>query len=567
MNGLEIFYACLSLIAGVGVFLIGMKMMGDNLENLAGSKIKKMFAKLDKNVFIGVGIGLATTAIIQSSSAVSAMAIGFVNSGFMSLIQATSIIFGANIGTTVTAQIIALGSSGIGQVNISIILASMAGLGAILSFSKKDNVKLAGLIVTGLGILFVGLNLMSSSMSNFAKSEIVRSFIGGIKHPMLLFLSGILITAIIQSSSAFSGIIISMCTAGLLDFSQAMYLIVGSNIGTCVSAVIASIGTTQNAKRVAFIHILFNVLGATMFMLTDLGLKYGDIFGKMQMNIQTKVALLHTLFNVVTVIILLPFIKLIVKFSTKVIKDKKDEQAKDGKHFYYVNHQLLKTPLMAIAQLKLEILHMLELAMKNFVSAIDALMQGNISKKSEILKNEGIIDFLNKNTTKFMVEISNTSITLKDRIYLGTAHHTVADAERIGDYAINILEYAEVCVAEDITFSGAGIEEIIKLKEEILALYELAVLAYKDEQLAILPHVYTHEQNIDDLKDLMGANHISRLASGNCTPEAGAYYLNLANDCERVGDHLTNIAESIKSYAKSSPIKKQISTKATRKRA
>lgn len=565
MNGLDIFYSCLTLIAGVGVFLLGIKMMGDNLESLAGTRIKKMFEKLDKNIFVGVGIGAATTALIQSSGAVSAMAIGFVNSGFMSLIQATSIIFGANIGTTVTAQIIALGYGGLGKISFTIIFASMAGFGALLSFSKKDKVRLAGLIITGLGILFVGLNLMSSSMDSFTKNESVHAFISSIKHPLLLLFAGILATAILQSSSAFSGIIIAMCTTGLLNFSQAMYLIVGSNIGSCISALIASIGTSANGKRVAFIHVLFNVLGVTLFMLTNLFAKYDVLFGKMQGSVELKVALIHTLFNVVTVIVLMPFIKLIVKLALKVVPDKKEDMSKDGKHFYFVNTQLLKTPLMAIEQLKREILHMLELAMKNFVMAIDSIMSGDISNKNEILKIEDVINYLNKNLTKFMVEVSNTSISLKNRIYLGTAHHTVSDIERIGDYAINIFEYSEACVQENISFSESGIDEIIKLKEEILALYELVVLAYKDEQLVILPHIYAHEQNIDDIKDLMGANHISRLSSGSCTPEAGAYYLNLANDCERVGDHLTNIGNAIKSYAKSSPIRKQISTNISNK--
>lgn len=559
MTNLDIFYAFLSLIAGVGVFIIGIKMMGDNLESLSGPKIKKMFAKLDKNIFVGVGIGLATTALIQSSGAVSAMAIGFVNSGFMSLLQATSIIFGANIGTTVTAQIIALGYGGIGKINFTIILASLAGLGSMLSFSKKEKVRTSGLLITGLGILFVGLHLMGMSMNGFTKSAAIHNFIQKVNHPMLILLVGIFATALLQSSSAFTGIVIAMSSSGLLSFNQAMFLIVGSNIGSCVSAVIASIGTTVNAKRVAFIHILFNIIGVAIFMLTNLFAHYDQLFGKINGNIELKIAFLHTAFNIGTVLILLPFIKLIVKFSEKVLPEK-HKQDKGDKHFYFVNDQLLKTPLMAVNQLKLEILHMLELAMKNFIIAMEAIINIDTSKQKELNDNEDVINYLNKNLVIFMVAVSNTSISLKDRIYLGTAHHSVSDTERIGDYAVNIMEYAIQCEKEGISFSNSGIEEIIKLKEEILSLYELVVLAYKEEQLALIPSIYEHEQNIDDIKDLMGANHIVRLSTGSCTPDAGAYYLSLANDCERVGDHLTNIANAIKSYAKSSPIKKQIST-------
>lgn len=283
MNWLDIFYAFLSLLGGIGVFLYGMKLMGDSLEMVAGNEIKRMFAKISNKKLIGVGIGTVTTAVVQSSAAVTVMAIGFVNSGLMTLTQATSIVFGANIGTTSTALIVALGADGFANVNLTVIFAAFAGVGALMiMLTKKDKVKKIGGIITGLGMIFVGLSVMTSSMDVFSKSDKISAFLTKVSNPALLLLFGILFTALIQSSSAVSGIVVTMSVAGLLTFDQGLYIILGSNIGTCITSLIASVGTSTNARRTAIIHLMFNVIGVTIFGLVSIS----GVFTKMFMPIK-----------------------------------------------------------------------------------------------------------------------------------------------------------------------------------------------------------------------------------------------------------------------------------------
>ena len=278
MTGLDIFYAVLAALSGLGVFIFGMKILGDNLEAVAGNRIKQMFSVIDKSRFVGVGIGAATTAVIQSSSAVTVMLIGFVNAGLMTLPQATSVIFGANVGTTITAQIVALGFGGIKDVQLTVIFAACAGIGAfMLLFAKKDLFKKIGSIVCGLGMIFVGLQVMGDSMESFKEAPVIVNALQSVTNPVLLVVLGAIITGIIQSSSAMTGLVITMSAAGIITFPQAMYVIIGSNIGTCITGLICSIGTTTNAKRVAIVHLLFNLFGSVLFMITDIFAKYANL--------------------------------------------------------------------------------------------------------------------------------------------------------------------------------------------------------------------------------------------------------------------------------------------------
>lgn len=552
MTGLDIFYAILAALSGLGVFIFGMKILGDNLEAVAGNRIKHMFGFIDKSRFVGVGIGAGVTAVIQSSSAVTVMLIGFVNAGLMTLPQATSVVFGANIGTTITAQIVALGFGGIKNVQITVIFAACAGIGAfMLLFAKKDILKKIGSIVCGLGMIFVGLQVMGDSMESFKEAPIIVNALQSVTNPILLVLLGAVITGIIQSSSAMTGLVITMSAAGIITFPQAMYVIVGSNIGTCVTSLICSIGTTTNAKRVAIIHLIFNLLGSILFMLTDLFAHYADLLMSWFDTAQMQIAMLHTMFNVATTIILLPFITPLVKLVTLIVPDKKGAKEDDNTpRLYFLNEQILTTPPLAVQSIKREILNMYTLAKQNLDLALDAITTVDVSKKDEQKSTEAKLNYLHKEITKYLVKVNQLDISELDAKLLGTAHHTVNDLERIGDYSENIFEYAERLKEDNLSFSEDSLEEVQQLREALENIFSLTYKIYDEETPELIPTLYTYEQITDDMKVLMGEKHVERLNEGRCNPETGALYLSLANDCERIADHLTNIANATKSFAK-----------------
>ncbi|MDY6078612.1 MAG: Na/Pi cotransporter family protein [Eubacteriales bacterium] len=551
MNWLDILYAFLSLLGGIGVFLYGMKLMGDSLEMVAGNEIKRMFAKISDNKIIGVGIGAVTTAVVQSSAAVTVMAIGFVNSGLMSLIQAAAIVFGANIGTTSTALIVALGVGGLADVKLTVIFAALAGVGAMtIMFSKKDKIKKIGGIITGLGMIFVGLSVMTDSMTIFSESPKIVEFLAKISNPALLLLFGIAFTALIQSSSAVSGIVVTMSVAGLLSFDQGLYIILGSNIGTCITSLIASIGTNTNAKRTAVIHLMFNVIGVLIFGLVSIS----GVFSKMFMPINNpamRIALLHTFFNVVTTIILLPFMNLLVKLVSKMVPEKHKDEKTDEPHLYYLEERLLRTPPVAVAQMKNEVINMAEIAKTNFDVCVDAVMRAKVSDVIEdVQRNENTLNFLNREMAKYLVKLSQVDLSEEDKQLIGTTYHTISDIERIGDYAENISEYAEKLENDGVAFSEGAIKEIGTLKDTINNLYNFVMKTYKEATIDYIADVNYYEESVDKLKEDMSEHHIERMNNGTCTPEVGALYLSLASNAERVADHMTNIAFAVKSYAK-----------------
>lgn len=515
MSALDYVYAVFLFLAGVGVFLYGINLMGDSLEILAGKNLKKMFSKTDNSIFAGLGIGLVTTSVIQSSSAVTVMAVGFVNAGFMSLLQATGIIFGANIGTTVTAQLMALGLGGVSSINLSIFFASLAGIGAFMLLAKKEMVQKVGKVLVGFGILFVGLIVMGDSTKTFAKSEAVLNFMSVVKNPLLLLLVGVGVTAVIQSSSAFSGIVLAMTSSGMISFDQGLYMIIGSNIGTCITALIASIGTSTNAKRVAIIHVLFNTIGALLFMITDLFAHYGDLLARVFPSPQTRIAMAHTFFNVGAVILLLPFAKLIVKISQKIIPDKGAVYDDLGKRFYFLDYNLLKTPSLAIAQANREISHMLRMSIQNYRLAMEALINGDTTVKDAFFRTEDIINYLNIEITKFLSKLSSLEITENDHTFISASYHILSDIERIGDHAVNILEFALKAEQSEITFSDDGKEEMKEMLKEITTMYELCGQIYDSRNLSSAKLVFEHEDVVDALKDTMGINHIQRLSEGS----------------------------------------------------
>ncbi len=553
MNWLDIFYAFLSLLGGIGVFLYGMKLMGDSLEMVAGNEIKRMFAKISNKKLIGVGIGTVTTAVVQSSAAIIVMSMGFVNSGLMSLTQAITISYGANIGTCVTALIVAVGVGGFADVQLTVIFAALAGVGALMiMFTKKDKVKKIGGIITGLGMIFVGLSVMTSSMSIFSQSDKISAFLAKISNPALLLLFGILFTALIQSSSAVSGIVITMVASvpALLQFDQALYIILGSNIGTCITSLIAAIGTNTNAKRAAVINVFYKTVGVIIFGILSIWVPFGKMFSVFKAP-ALQVAMFHLFFNVVATVIFFPFTNLMVKASEKIMPEKKKPVDENEPHLYFLEERLLRTPPVAVAQLKNEIENMAEIAKSNFDKCMDAVMVGKVSDViDEIAKNEKCLNFLNREITKYLVKLSQVDLSEDDKILISTSYHTVSDIERIGDYAENISEYAEKMEADKLTFSPKAISEIQTLKATITNLYDEVMKTYKEDTLDYIDKVNEYEESVDRQKEEMGEHHIERMNKGECTPEVGAIYLSLSSNAERVADHMTNIAYAVRSYAK-----------------
>ena len=558
MGTTAVLSAILTLLAGIGIFLIACQMMSTNLESASSTKLKKLFAKASKSRLLGVGIGALGTAAIQSSGATTVMTIGFVNAGIISLSQAATIIYGANIGTTITAQIVALGMFGSNALSTTVIFSAFAGMGAFLSlFSKQDKWRTMGGVLAGFGMLFVGLSLMSSSMGEFAALDGVKTFLAKSGNPILLVLIGAIFTAIIQSSSVMTSIALTMVVTGLINLEQGIFLTMGSNIGSCVVAIIAGIASGKNAKRTALIHLLFNCSGVLLFLIVGwlLGLFSGGAinFGVMFENLfpgvpQTQLAMFHTFFNVCTVIVILPLNETLVKLVCRLIPDAASDAEENAFKLRYVDENMLRTPPLAVEQVKNEIIRMSHLAMDNFDRSIEIITSLNFSKRGVFDKTEEEINFINRALVDFVVKLSNKSaLSERDHIYLSTTFRSIRDIERIGDYAENIVEYADGLMHEGSSFSDKALEEIRQLSKLIHDLYDKVLKAYTDEDYNYMAQANIIEEQIDDFTKMMEDNHIGRLNEGICTPSTGAHYLELSSNTERIADHLINVAKSIRS--------------------
>lgn len=559
--GATIANAILALVAGIGIFLIACNMMSSNLESVSSSKLRKLFAKTSNSKLVGVGIGAVATAAIQSSGATSVMVIGFVNAGIMTLTQAASVIFGANIGTTITGIITALGMFE-SAVSTGTIFATFAGIGAFINaFAKKDTVKKVGGILTGFGMLFVGLSMMSGSMESFAEMDAVKNFLATISNPVLLVLIGAIITAIIQSSSVMTSVAITMVFTGLISLDQGIYLTMGSNIGSCVVAIIAGITSTTNAKRTALIHLTFNCFGVIIFLLVGLimdlaskgNITFGFLFEKMFPGVpQMQLAMFHTFFNVLTVAMALPITKVFVKLVTKIIPDKKKGEEKMSKYkFKYLDEHFLTTPPIAVAQLRNEVQYLAENAIANLNLAFDAVCTLDLDKKAEFVETELHIDRLTKGITKFAVKLSKLELNENDNKYVSSVFRAVTDFERIGDYAENIIEYAEKLQQSESSFSDDAKDEIRKVQAIIGDLYNKVMKIYANLDLTAFREAYVLEENVDRMTEHMSNMHIERLADGVCSADVGALYLALASNVERVSDHFINVADGLLPLVKS----------------
>lgn len=555
MDFTSILIAILTLTAGIGVFLVACQMMSSHLEAVSSKRLKQLFSKTGKNKWIGVGIGTVGTAAIQSSGAVTVMVIGFVNVGILSLTQAATIIYGANIGTTVTAQLVALGMFGTNSISTTIIFAAFAGIGAFMTlFSKRNSTKQVGGILTGFGLLFVGLSMMANAMDEFAASEAVRQFLASINNVILLVMVGATLTAIIQSSSVMTTIAITMVVSKLVTLDQGIYLTMGSNIGSCVVALIAGATSGTAAKRTATIHLIFNTMGVIIFMLIGFLLRistggdwtFGNLFEQLFPSApQLQLAMFHTVFNICTMLVAMPLTNALVNLSCRIIKDVPKEKS-DEPYLRFLDEQMLRTPVVAIRQMKAEIENMAELAMQNFQRSIHIVTTLDYREIEKFRKTEILLNYLNKELVNYTVRLSDKQLNSFDQRFLTSSIRTVSDLERIGDYAKNIVEYADALKEQNATFSKEAIAEIMKLEQMILNLYKETLQAYHKLDLEALERANKIEDEIDDFTDTMGRNHIERLVHGVCTPSVGAKYLSLAQNSERIADHLINIGKTIR---------------------
>lgn len=536
------FYLIFEILAGLGVFLVGCKMLSDNMEKIANSRIKALFLKTSDKKLVGVGIGCATTALVQSSGLTTVMVIGLVNAGIMTLGQAATIIIGANIGTTVTAHIAALQTF-----DFIAIAIGLTGIGAFINlFTKKEKIKTIGNILSGLGLIFVGLTLMKESMEFLKENQTIVDLLASIKNPFLLFMIGIVFTALIQSSSAITSIIISMAAAGILiggGGNAVLFIILGSNIGSCATSLLSSIGASTNAKRSSMIHLLFNTFGAIIFFIV-LVLWEGfmdSTFVKVFNEPATQIAMFHTFFNVICACIFLPFTKYLVKLSQLIIPDKKMET-----EFTFLDKRFLNTPAIAVESAVRETLLMLDNAVANLSESLDGFCKLDENYVTSIQKHNIEINEMSKRITDYLVHISPTNSTITEERYISAMHDVISDVVRISELADNVGKYITRSVKEELVFSETVKVAVQEVNELIIKQANNVKNAWKKPTPELYRTIDIIEDEIDARRKDLVKGHIERLNRGECRAESSSVFINLANNLERVGDHLYFIAQSSK---------------------
>lgn len=551
-------YNVVMMLAAVGALLFGFKLLSDNMERIAGGSLKKLFNKTSNNKLIGVGIGAGATAVVQSSGVTTIMIVGFVNAGIMSLKQATSMIMGANIGTTITAQIAALGSGSM-SFDIAPIFIFLLFVGIMMEmFLKSDKAKSIGLALAGLGMVFFGLEIMSNSMSQYTKVQEVQNLLSSLTNPFLLLLFGIVFTALLQSSSAVTTIIISMAAAGLYiggaDGGNAvLYVILGSNIGSCVTALISSIGTSVNAKRASIIHLLFNVTGTLLFMIMLLVWSSGVVGTDFYQVTFTKwfagdparqIAMFHTFFNVLCTLLFLPFTNIFVKVSMLIVPEKKEQKEKAAWEFVFMDKRFLNSPTVALGQLRKESFRMADMAMESLRIAFGGFIDKDLSAAESIYVNNENVQKLSEQISDYLVRVSAAGVSLADEKEISAMHNDIGDICRVAELADNLVKYTKREVKENLSFSE-GINAKLELMHGMLQeQYELVKQVGLENRIDLIAASDELEDKIDNMRRELVAEHIVRLSQGKCKPENNTVFINLVCNLERVGDHLNYLVHN-----------------------
>lgn len=522
----------IGLLGGLGLFLYGMKMMGDGLENAAGSKLKFILNKVTANPISSVLVGTIVTILMQSSSATTVMVIGFVNSGLLNLVQATGLIMGANIGTTTTAFLVSM--------NIDALVPILIFTGSFLFlFTRAKKRRDLAAILLGFGILMLGMELMGDAMYPLRDSEVFRNLILTVANKWFLgILIGLGITMLIQSSSATTGILVALTATGGITINAAFPLILGANIGTCITALLSSITANKMAKKAAVIHLLFNVMGAIIFL--PLGKYLIEIVTYLSPeSIKLQISFIHLIFNVSNTLVLLPFAGLLIKAANKLVGEEEDKAQE------ILDRRLLQTPSIAEGQVILETVKLAELAKENLKLATEAFINDDLTHLDLVYKNEARINEVTEIITNFLVELSGSDIDINEFARVGDTYHVLNDIERIGDHAENIMELAEERNRKNVEITPDGVEELKNIFNYTNLAMDIAIQSYENNDKQKALSIEQTEKRIDDLQREYREAHIRRLNAGRCSALAGILFLDLISNLERVGDHAKNIADTI----------------------
>ncbi len=525
----------LGLMGGLALFLYGMRLMSEGMELLAGSRLKSILERLTRNRVLAMLVGMALTAVVQSSNAVTAMTVGFVNAGLMEFPRAIGVIMGANIGTTMTGQLIALNVTQIAP------LFAFSGVVMFLFFQNK-HVRHLGQVLAGLGILFMGMSVMSESMAPLKDVAWFRNAMVSFSNPLLGVAVGALFTLLVQSSSASIGVMQAMAMQGLIGLNSAIYVLCGQNIGCTIAAIMAAIGGNKGAKRTALVHLLFNVIGTLLFIIVcQLTPFVSWVESFTPGNGAAQIANAHTIFNVATTLLLLPCSNMLAKIAIRLIPG--EDETEGATHRLLHITQTFGAASIGIAQVEAEIGRMEGLAYGNMHTALDALFTKG-TQLDAVHRNEDTIDYLNKEITHALVRLNATELTVEDADHISSMYHVISDLERIGDHAENIAGYAEFLRDQSRGFSEKAVEGLRELTGKVYAIMDDAYALFRSPQPGRLDKIAQQEQDIDDMVDLLQAEHIQRLTANECSTELGMLYVEILTDLERAADHALNIAEA-----------------------
>ncbi|MBR1676412.1 MAG: Na/Pi cotransporter family protein [Clostridia bacterium] len=545
-NSLEV---VLWVVAGLGAFLIGFKLLSENLQSVANKGLRKLFDKTSKNKLAGVGIGAGATVLMQSSGATTVMVIGFVNAGMMTLYQATAIIMGANIGTTITTILFAVGLTSVGKY---FMVLSFAGIFLSMLF-KQGKAKSWSLTVAGFGLVFLGLTLISLCMKSdyIQNSDFIRNMLKFEINPawlesIILLLIGAAITAVMQSSTAVNGIMLTMLATGLFGTevgNRIYFIVLGTNIGTCVTALISSLGASTNAKRAALIHFLFNTFGAIIFLLVlNIWHGFGDFWFRIIGNPEMELALFHLAFNLICTLIFLPMTGVFVKITEAVVKEKKEEEKI---RITYMDERMLATPTVAIAQLQKEAVLLGNRCMDNLKLSFDGFINKDVSVADEVAKENDEINLTSKQITDYLIKVSGATVSVHDDTRISILYHAIGDMLRISEISDNIVKYTKTTVEKELVFSDNVIVSLKEMYQNIVDLYKIAIEIFETKSGEKYPELEYIEDCIDGMRKALIDGHIKRLNEGSCDARNSAVFINLVSNLERVGDHITFIAHSI----------------------
>ena len=530
----------ISLMGGLGLFLYGMNLMGEGLQKSAGTKLKKIIKLLTSNLFMGVLVGTGVTAVIQSSSATTVMVVGFVNAGIMTLKQAIGVIMGANIGTTVTAQLVSFDLTGMAPVAL--------GVGIILYlFGNKPRIKNIAEILIGFGILFTGMDFMKMAVEPLRDYQGFTDLLVTFgRYPLLGLLLGFGITAIIQSSSASMGMLVALAAEGLVPLSAALPILYGQNIGTCVTSLLSSIGANKNARRAAMMHLIFNVLGTVIFLIFLNKPVVSMVTSWDPSNVARQIANTHTLFNIISVLILLPFTNLIIKLAIKLVPDRAGDIDEDEtKTIKYIDDRMIETPSIALANTIKEALRMGEKAKESLNASMEALVEHSTEKIDKTYRRERLINDLQKAILNYLLKLAKAPLDDDSREVVDTLFNTVNDIERIGDHAKNIAELSQVAIDSNISFSEEGQSELDVMYNRVVSAYTYALESMRTDNVDLACKVIKIEEQVDIMEKSCRANHMYRLNNNLCSIENGVIYLDVISNLERISDHAVNIAQQV----------------------